>query len=377
LESALTELRVLDFSAFTAGPYCAMLLADMGAEVIRVESPGGGMDRGVGQLDPKGESLVFKTTARNKKSITLNLASPDADIYTKRLVEQSDVLIHNIIPGTSAAKKLAYSRLKKMNPKIIVGAVSGYGQSGSAAQRLCLDPVAQAISGQMWIHGFPGNKPLQAGPRYVDICTGMTLAFSIMTALHYRQKTGKGQLIDIALSDMSIALVQNMSALMLYTMYGEIRKQVGNYGFSSYMDCCEAKDGWVYIAPLADIQWRKFAKAIGREDMIADPKFSNDMHRWENREAIHSIVSQWVAKRTVSEVIAELDKARVVAGRVNTVAQMMEEPTVKAREMIVYLEHPGLGKIPLPGVVPKLSVTPGNIEFSKEQLTSAIRQKII
>lgn len=362
MEKALTGVRVLDFSAFAAGPYCTMLMADMGAEVIRVESPGGGLDRCVGQLDPNDESLVFKTTARNKKSITLNLVSPNADVLLKKLVERSDVVIHNVVPGTRGAEKLTYPHLKKINPKIIVGAVSGYGQSGPYAKRPCLDPVAQAISGQMWVHGFPGNPPLQAGPRYVDFCTGSTLAFSILAALYYRQQTGKGQMIDIALLDMAVALVQNMSALMTYKMYGENRQQVGNYGFSSYMDCCLAKDGWVYIAPLADTQWRKFAKAIGREDMASDFRFANDMLRWQNRAVIHEVVSQWVAEKTVDEVIEQLDKERVVVGRVNTVAEMMEDPAVKGREMIVDVEHPGLGKIPIPGVVPKFSATPGKIE---------------
>jgi crotonobetainyl-CoA:carnitine CoA-transferase CaiB-like acyl-CoA transferase len=373
-----------------------MLMADMGAEVIRVEHPGGGMDRRVGQLDSNGEGLVFKTTGRNKKGITLNLSSPSADLFLKRLVERSDVVVHNILPGTRQAEKLAYPKLREINPGIIIGAISGYGFTGPNAERLCLDPVAQAFSGQMWIHGFPGNRPLQAGPRYVDICTGMTLAFSIVTALLYRQKTGKGQMIDIALSDMAVALVQNMSAVLLYTMYGEIRQQVGNYGFSSYMDCCLAKDGWVYIAPLADTQWRKFTKAIDREDMASDPRFSNDMQRWENRDAIHEIVSQWVAERTVDEVIAELSRERVVVGRVNTVAEMMEDPTVSAREMIAYVEHPGLGKIPLPGVVPKLSATPGKVEkcapsvgehneevyrkllgFNKDQISDAVNEEVI
>jgi CoA:oxalate CoA-transferase len=363
LDRALSGIRVLDFSAFAAGPYCSMLMADMGAEVIRIESPKGGVDRRVGQLDPNGESLVFKTTARNKKCITLNLFAPEADELLEKLVEQSDVVIHNTLPGTRGAEKLAYQRLKKINPKIIVGAVSGYGQSGPYAKRPCLDPVAQAISGQMWIHGFTANPPLQAGPRYVDFCAGSNLAFGILVALYYRQQTGEGQMIDIALLDMASALVQNMSALIVYTMYGEVRKQVGNYGFSSYMDCCLARDGrWVYIAPLADTQWRKFAKAIGREDMASDSRFANDMVRWENRDAIHEVVSQWVADRTADEVITQLDRARVVVGRVNTVAEMMKDPRVKDREMIIQVDHPGLGKIPIPGVVPKLSKTPGKIQ---------------
>ncbi len=363
MKKALEGIRVLDFSAFAAGPYCAMLMADMGAEVIRIESPGGGADRRVGQLDPNGESLVFKATARNKKSITMDVLSAESDDLISGLVTQSDVVVHNALPGTRGAKRLAYSRLKKINPRIIVGVVSGYGQSGPDAERPCLDPVAQAYSGQMWIQGFPGHPPLQAGPRYVDFCTGANLAFAIMAALYHRDQTGVGQMIDIALSDMAVALVQNMSALLLYVMRGELRHQVGNYGFSSYMDCCLSKDGqWVYMAPLADNQWHKFAKAMGRGDLASDPRFASDMLRWEHRDIIHEIVSEWVASRLAADVIQELEKARVVVGKVNTVAEMMQDRRLEQREMIVYLDHPGLGPLPISGIVARLSETPGKVE---------------
>jgi len=363
LKGALEGIRVLDFSAFAAGPYCAMLMGDMGAEVIRVESPAGGIDRKVGQLDSKGESLVFKTTARNKKGITLDIREPESDDMIMHLVSNSDVVIHNALTGTRSGKKLAYSRLKKHNPRIIVGIVSGYGPSGPDAELPCLDPVAQAYSGQMWIQGFRGHPPLQAGPRYVDFCTGANLAFAIMVALYHRERTGVGQMIDIALSDMAVALVQQTSALLLYMMNGELRHQVGNYGFSSYMDCCLSKDEqWVYMAPLADNQWRKFVEAIGRSDMASDPRFSSDMLRWHHRDIIHEIVSEWVASRTAVDVIQKLERARVVVGKVNTVAEMVQDPRLEQREMIVYLEHPGLGQIPIPGIVPKLSETPGKVE---------------
>jgi crotonobetainyl-CoA:carnitine CoA-transferase CaiB-like acyl-CoA transferase len=155
---------------------------------------------------------------------------------------------------------------------------------------------------------------------------------------------------------------ERMISIMMFTVHGEVRQQVVNYGFSSYIDYCMAKDGWVYIAPLSDSQWRKFAAAIDREDMASDPQFSNDMLRCQNRDLIHDTVSQWVAERRVDEVIDILERVGVVVGRVNTVAEMMDDATVKHREMIVPLEHPGLAKIPIPGIVPKLSVTPGRIK---------------
>jgi len=358
----LEGIRVLDFSRFGAGPYCACLMADLGAEVVRVENPGGAVDRVFGAIDPNGESLVYKATGRNKKGITLNLASSRADDLLKALLQRYDVVIHNLPPGSREGEKLSYNKLKKINPKVIVGAISGFGQSGPNADRVSFDTTAQAMSGGMWIQGFPDTPPQVTAIRHVDYSAGAILAFSILSAIYYRQRTGKGQMIDVALCDVAVNFVQNIGALMLYKIYGEIRRHVGNFGFGAYMDCCKAKDGWVFIAPVGDIQWNKFTKIIVREDMASDPRFQSDMTRWENRLHIHEIVSQWVADKTLDEIIGILDRARVAVSRVNTVAEMIEDPSIKAREMIVDVDHPGLGKIPIPGVVPKFSETPGRVE---------------
>lgn len=362
MKKMLEDLKVLDFSRFGAGPYSTALLADLGAEVIRVEDPDGGVDRTFGAIDPLGESLVYKATGRNKKGITLNLGSPQADELLRALLQKYDIAVHNIPPNTHAAEKLSYSNLKMMNPRVILGLISGFGQSGPNAERVSFDTIAQAISGAMWIQGFPGGPPQVTAVRYVDYTSGAILAFSIMAAVYYRELTGMGQMVDVALCDIASSFVQNIGALMLYKIYGEVRRHVGNFGFGAYMDCCEAKEGWVYIAPVGDIQWKRFAKLLGREDMISDGRFQNDTARWENRLYIHDVVSRWVAERTVNEVIDELNNAKVAVSQVNTVAEMMEDPTIKAREMIVNLDHTGLGEIPIPGVIPKFSETPGRVE---------------
>lgn len=362
MKGALEGIRVLDFSRFGAGPYCASQLADLGAEVIRVEDPGGSVDRYFGAVDPYGESLVYKAMGRNKKCITLNLSSPKADEVLRALVQRYDIVIHNIPPKVSRAKKLSYENLKKFNSKVIVASISGYGQSGPNADRLSFDTTAQAMSGGMWIQGFPGNPPEVTAVRHVDFSSGAILAFSIMAAVYYRERTGKGQMVDVALCDVALGFVQNIGALMLYRIYKEMRQHVGNFGFSAYMDCCEAKNGWVYIAPVGDIQWGKFVKLIGREDMASDPRFKNDMSRWKNRQYIHEVAKQWVSEKTVDVVIEELDKIRVAASRVNNVAEVMEDPNIRTREIILDIDHPNLGKIPIPGVVPKFSETPGGVE---------------
>jgi crotonobetainyl-CoA:carnitine CoA-transferase CaiB-like acyl-CoA transferase len=362
MKKMLENLKVLDFSRFGAGPYSTALLADLGAEVIRVEDPGGGVDRTFGAIDPLGESMVYKATGRNKKGITLNLHSPQADEILRALLQKYDIVVHNIPPNTYTAKKLSYSNLNMMNPRVILGVVSGFGQSGPGAEWVSFDTIAQAMSGAMWIQGFPSSPPQVTAVRYVDYTSGAILAFSIMAAVYYRQLTGKGQIIDVALCDVAASHVQNIGAVMLYKIYGEVRRHVGNFGFGAYMDCCEAKDGWVYIAPVGDIQWKRFVKLLDREDMLSDERFQNDTARWENRLYIHDMLSQWVAERTVNDVVNILNNAKVAVNRVNTVAELMEDPTIKAHDMIVYLDHPGLGEIPIPGVVPKFSETPGRVE---------------
>jgi CoA:oxalate CoA-transferase len=362
MKRALEGIRVLDFSRFGAGPYCASLLADLGAEVIRVEDLGGSVDRYFGAIDPYGESLVYKAIGRNKKCVTLNLSSTKADEVLRALVQRYDIVIHNIPPKSSRAKKLDYEELKKFNSRVIVASVSGYGKSGPDADRLSFDTTAQAMSGGMWIQGFPGNPPEVSAVRHVDFSSGALLAFSIMAAIYYREQTGRGQMVDIALCDVALSFVQNIGALMLYRIYKEMHQHVGNFGFSAYMDCLEAKNGWVYIAPVGDIQWKKFVKLIGREDMAYDPRFKNDMSRWKNRQYIHEVAKQWMSGKTVDEVIEEFERIRVAASQVNNVAEVMEDPNIRTREMILDIDHPNLGKIPIPGVVPRFSETPGRVE---------------
>lgn len=361
MKRALEGLRVLDFSRFGAGPFCGSLLADLGAEVVRVEEPDGSVDRYFGAIDPFGESLVYKAVNRNKKCITLNLSSGRVEEVLKALLQRYDIVIHNIPPKSSRAKMLSYRKLKLLNPKVILAAVSGYGQSGSNAERVSFDTTAQAMSGAMWIQGFPGNPPEVTAVRYADFSSGAILAYSIMAAVYYREETGRGQMVDIALCDTAVGFVQYIGALMLYRIYNEIRQHVGNFGFSAYSDCCEAKDGWVYLSPVGDIQWKRFVRLIGREDMASDRRFQNDMARWENRLYIHEVVKQWVSERTVDEVIKEFDRIRVAVSRVNNVAEMMEDPNIRAREMILDIDHPKLGKLPVPGVIPKFSETPGYV----------------
>ncbi len=361
--SALDGVRVLDLSRFQSGPVCGMVLGDMGAEVIRIEEPGGAPDRSWGLLGPDGETLSYKIVGRNRKGITLRLNTPEGKEIFGELVKRSDVVLHNFTPGTSMATEMSYDRLKKANRAVIVAGISGFGQNGPDAKLVCFDHVAQARSGGMVLTGFPGDPPLKTTITYNDISSGLSTAVGILLALYHREKTGLGQSIDVSLFDMAFFSTQCMGALLLYEVYGEIRKQVGNLGFHSYLGCFRAKDGrWVIILGATNSIWRRLTRAIGREDMANDPRFSvNDMVRFDNAKLIDPVIEEWVSQRKAEEVVEVLQGARVPCSIVNTVDELPDDPQVKAREMILYADYPGLGKIPLPGIPIKLSLTPGSL----------------
>ena len=340
-----------------------MLLGDMGAEVIRIEEPGGAPDRSWGLLGPDGETLSYKIVGRSRKAITLNLLVPEGKRIFTQLAKQCDVVLHNYTPGTPQAAILEYARLKRVNRRVIVAAISGFGQNGPDAQLVCFDHVAQARSGAMILTGFPGDPPLKTTVTYNDISSGLLTALGILMALYHREKTGKGQFVDVSLFDMAFFSAQLMGALALYHVYGEIRKQVGNLGFHSYIGVFEAKDGrWVLISGATNSIWRRLTRAIGREEMASDPRFSkNDMVRFDNSKLIDAAIGKWVGQRTAAEVIRALQRERVPCSIVNTIDKLPDDPQVKARNMIRYVDHPLLGMLPVPGTPLNLSATPGDI----------------
>jgi len=364
----LDGIRILDLSRFQACPLCGMILADMGAEVIRIEPPEGAPDRTWGQLGPDGETLLYKVVSRNKKAVTLNLNRSEGKEIFYELVRRSDVLLHNFTPGAPTAKEINYERLKELNASIIVAAVSGYGQNGPDSKNPCFDSVAQARSGSMVINGFPGDPLLKTGIPYIDVSSGLFAALGVLLALYYREKMGRGQAIDVSLFDTAFFATQSVGTLLLYILTGEIRKQIGNRGFHSYNGCFKAKDRWVQIATPTNSIWKRFLRAIGREDMSHDPRFKNDMERFYNADHIDPIVKEWVEQRAAEEVISLLQRARVPCGVVNTIDQSLTDPQVKAREMIKFLDYPELGKIPVPGIPIKLSLTPGSINTPSPKL---------
>jgi crotonobetainyl-CoA:carnitine CoA-transferase CaiB-like acyl-CoA transferase len=367
--SVLKGIRVLDLSRFQSGPVCGMILGDMGAEVIRIEEPEGGPDRSWGLLGPDKEALSFKIVGRNRKAITLRIERPEGLKIFNALVKKSDVVLHNFTPGAPIAEQLSYERLKEINSGIIVAAISGFGHNGPDSKLVCFDHIAQARSGAMILNGFPGDPPLKTTVTYNDQGAGTYAALGIVMALYHRERTGKGQFIDISLFDTAFFATQCTGSLLLYKVYGEIRTQVGNRGFHSYMGCFRAKDGWIFISGSTNPIWRRLARAIGREDMANDPKFNqNDMVRFDHADQIDQVIKEWVAPKTVDEVIQTLQKARVPCGVVNTIDKLENDPQVVAREMIVNVDYPGLGRLPLPGFPIKFSLTPGSVRSRAPRL---------
>jgi crotonobetainyl-CoA:carnitine CoA-transferase CaiB-like acyl-CoA transferase len=367
--SVLKGIRVLDLSRFQSGPVCGMILGDMGAEVIRIEEPEGGPDRSWGLLGPDKETLSFKIVGRNRKAITLRIDKPEGQKIFHALVKKSDVVLHNFTPGAPITEQLSYERLKEINSAIIVAAISGFGHNGPDSKLVCFDHIAQARSGAMILNGFPGDPPLKTTVTYNDQGAGTYAALGIAMALFHRERTGKGQFIDVSLFDTAFFATQCMGALLLYKVYGEIRTQVGNRGFHSYMGCFRARDGWIFLSGSTNPIWKRLARAIGREDMANDPKFNqNDMVRFDRADQIDEVIKEWVAQRTVDEVIQTLQKARVPCGVVNTIDKLEEDPQGGAREMIVNVDYPGLGRLPLPGLPIKFSLTPGSIRSRAPRL---------
>ncbi|HBE45563.1 MAG TPA: hypothetical protein DDW17_09035 [Deltaproteobacteria bacterium] len=361
---ALKNIRVLDLSRFQAGPVCGMLLGDMGADVIRIEEIGGAPDRTWGLLGSDGETLMCKITGRSRRAVTLNINTDEGRKIFKQLVKQSDVVLHNYPPGTSLNEQLMrYAYLKRINPKIIVGAVSGFGQTGPDKKLVCFDHVVQARSGSLLLTGFPNCPPLKTTITYNDISSALFTTIGIITALYHRERTGKGQFIDVALFDTATFYTQMMGALLLYEVYGEIRIKVGNKGFHAYVGIFETKDKeWIVICAATNPIWKRLTRAIGREDMANDPRFGkNDMVRFNNAKEIDGVIGEWMLKRTAEEALELLQSARVPCGIVNTVDKLINDPQVKARDMIQHVTYPELGELSLPGFPFKMSLTPGGI----------------
>ena len=356
----LAGIRVIDFGRFIAGPYCAMLLADMGADVIRVDRRHGSEDRYIAAITESGEGGGFLSLNRNKRSLTLDSSKPESAEIIRRLVQGADVVVANLPINVLKSMRLDYESLKAIKPDIILARISTFGPDGPYANRVGFDTVAQAMSGAMSLTGFPG-APVRGIVPFADYGTALHTVFGVMVALYHRLQTGEGQIVDGSLLSTSIAFVQGLLAER--SVLGIERRQMGNTSFyAAPSDAYKTKDGWIVVSVVGNDMFVRWARLVGHADFIADPRFATDQLRADNREAITETMNQWLATRTTEQAIAELEKARIPAGPVLELDQVLEDPQVKARELLRYVDHPGAARpVPLADTAVRLSATPGGI----------------
>jgi len=368
MNQALSDVTVLDLGQVIAMPFCTMLLADMGARVIKVESRERGRERVSLGIKRKRDGVEERVPAaqyrdRNKLGITLELKTPRGIELFKELVRHSDVVTENFSVGTLDRLGLGYEDLKRVKPDIVYASITAFGQHGPYAAQRGYDMLAQAISGYMSITGFPDHPPTRSGQSISDYYAGMLCAFSIVSALHYRQRTGQGQRIDMALLDSLLIALDNLGER--YTVGGELLTRAGNVSFGgSSSGVYPTTDGHVAIAAGAsDAVWRRFCEIIGRGDLTQDAGFATAAARRDRRDQVASIIQGWTGARSKAEVVKTLSTGGVPAAPVNNVAEMVADPQVQAREMFVELEHPTYGRVKTTGTPLKLSETPGRVRW--------------
>ncbi len=334
---ALQGTLVLDLTWILSGPFCTMTLADMGARVIKVERPNGGdMARGNGPFI-HGESSYFLSVNRGKESITLDLASPEGKKLFLRLVDRADVVVENFVPGAMRRLGLHYEALRRRNPRLVYCAISGFGQTGPYAKRPALDVIVQGMGGIMSITGEgPGRPPVRPGASMGDITAGLYAAVAILAALRERDRSGRGQMLDISMLDCQLAVQEN--AFTRYFATGEVPQPLGTrHPVFTPFQAFQTRDGWIVVAVVGGVndQWPLFCAAIDHVELIDDPRFKDGYARTLNYAALEPVLNEAMRRRTTDEWLGEFSKAGIACGPVNTIAQVARDPQVAARGMFV------------------------------------------
>jgi len=337
----LEGIRVLDMGRFVSAPFCGMLLADMGAEVIKIEKPGRGEDtRNVGPF-MNGKSLYVPTFNRNKKGITLQTRSEDGIRLLKKLICNADVLIENFRPGTMKKMGLGFDAIQELNPRIIMASISGYGQTGPDAEKPAFDPVAQAMGGLYAITGTESSGPLGTGTVIADLTTGLYTAYAILAALLHREKTGKGKYIDIAMTDCVVSMLHTYVAN--YSANGIIQAPHGNRDpLSVPADCYQTKDGYVVMHAGDDKPFKLLKELLG-DARMENPKFDTHQGRIDCRDELEGYVQEWFKGKTAEEAEQLLAGKGIISSVVNDIPHLLQSKQLQARGAFVELEVPGAG----------------------------------
>ncbi|MCB9109707.1 MAG: CoA transferase [Anaerolineales bacterium] len=352
----LQNIRVLDLSRVLAGPYCTMVLGDLGAEVIKVEPPEGDETRAWGPPFAGGESAYYLCVNRNKRGMVVNLKSDEGRNILRELALQSDVLVENFRPGTLKKFGLDFETLRELNPRLVYCSISGFGQTGPLKDMPGYDFMIQAMGGIMSITGEADGEPMKVGVAVADLFAGQNAVISILAALQARTFTGEGQYIDIALFDSELGWLANVASNFLVS--GKNPKRYGNahaniVPYQSF----QASDGWLVVAVGNDRQFEAFCKVIGKPELSADERFSTNSARVQNREILIPMLKPIFTEKTVGEWLALIGE-KFPCGPINTFEQVFAMPHVREREMVVKMAHPTIGALPLVGSPLKMGGTP-------------------
>jgi crotonobetainyl-CoA:carnitine CoA-transferase CaiB-like acyl-CoA transferase len=361
MAKALEGIRVLDFTRMYGGPLGTMMLAELGADVIKVEVPGGGdAIRTTAPLTEGQESYRFVALNRGKRDITLNLNSEEGQRICRELVGKCDVLVENFTPGVMERYGLGYEELKRYNPRLIYVSISGFGCTGPYRSRVAFDTIIQAMGGLISVNGFPDSPPTKVGPAIADFLGGIFSIIAILAALQYRSRTKQGQFVDISMQD-CIWYITAIQFLPLYILTGKEPPRLGNRQievtpFSIY----KAKDGYIVIGVVTVAQWHRLLEVIGREDLKDVPEYAGQATRIEHADQIEAIVETWTKERTVDEMLNVLEAADLACSPVPTFGQVANDPQLASRNMVVDVEQIISGRLKVPGSAFKMAKTPGD-----------------
>jgi crotonobetainyl-CoA:carnitine CoA-transferase CaiB-like acyl-CoA transferase len=356
----LDGVRVLDYGRFIAAPWCSALLADMGADVLRVEKREGGEDRWVQSVTSGGEGGTFLQCNRNKRSLTLDSTTPEGADITRRLVAQSDIVIANMPAAGMRASGLDYESLRAVKPDIILASATAYGEGGPYSDRIGFDGAGQVMSGAVYRQGLP-ELPIRTVVPQADFGTALTLTIGVMMALYHRSQTGQGQHVEGAL--LPTALMLSNAFLIERELLGVDKPRSANRGTSvAPCDLYEVTDGWVLLQIAGQPMFKRWCRLIGREDLFDDPRFADDDSRWQHGDALNDLMQQWCSGKTRAEVLDQLEAAKLPAAPLNSPQEVLDDPHVQAMGYLKRVPFPGASRpVPLIETPFRLSATPGSI----------------
>ena len=364
MSKALEGIRIIDMTHNQAGPACTQILAWLGADVIKLEEPGKGDVARTNMRDQDSDSLFFLILNANKQSLTLNLKTEEGKELFKKVIETADVLVENFSPGALDRLGLGYKVLSKINKKLIYATIKGFGTYGPYSEFKSFEPIAQAMGGAMCATGFPENPPTYVWPAIGDSGTGMHMAIGILAALQQRNSSGKGQEVEVSMQD-SVANIMRIS-LRDHQRLGGVQERTGNQlgknvPGSTYPCAPGGRNDYIYIFAQQQM-WKAFANAIGRPDIIEDSRYATPESRWDNRETLNAIIEGWTRQKTKYEAMRILGDAGVPSGACQDTSEILEDPHLKEREMIIDIDYPPRGKYKTVGCPIKLSDSPAEIK---------------